>query len=48
MTVAEIAYVAFILSVFGSFGALLAFVSWDEKRRQKRLGLHWYRRANGP
>ncbi len=43
MTGAEIGYVAFVLSVFCTFGTLLAFVSRDEKRRQKRLGLHWYR-----
>ncbi len=45
MTTGEIAYLTFALGVFGIFGTLLAFAGWDEKRRQKRLGLNWYREA---
>ena len=40
MTGTEIAYLAFIVAAFGALA--LAFVSWDEKRRQKRLGENWY------
>ena len=43
MTGTEIFYLTFVLCAFGALAAVLAFASWDEKRRQKRLGLTWYR-----
>jgi len=43
MTGGEFAYLAMVLVAFSTFAWLLAFVSWDEKRRQKRLGINWYR-----
>jgi hypothetical protein len=43
MTGGEFGFLAMVLVAFSTFAGLLAFVSWDEKRRQKRLGLNWYR-----
>ena len=43
MTGTEILYLTFVVGAFSALAGLLAFVSWDEKRRQKRLGLTWYR-----
>lgn len=37
MTGTEIAYLTFILGAFGALTAALAFVSWDETRRQARI-----------
>lgn len=42
MTTGEIAYLGLVISAFGAFGVLIAFASWDDKRRQKRMGEHWY------
>ena len=43
MTGTEIFYLTFVLCAFGALAGALAFASWDEKCRQKRLGLNWYR-----
>ena len=44
MTGPEIVYLAFVLIGFGALSGALAFASWDEKRRQARLGIDWYRK----
>lgn len=43
MTGSEIVYLSFVVGAFVLLAAMLGFVSWDEKRRQKRLGINWYR-----
>lgn len=42
MTGMELVFLTVALSAFGILAAVIAFVSWDEKRRQNALGQNWY------
>lgn len=43
MTGSEIVFIGFVVGAFALLATTLGFVSWDENRRQKRLGINWYR-----